>query len=134
MNIRKDILVVLMFGLIVLSFWVLSKNIGIKPIPKPDYPNVKQRVNILTSEKQGTLEFKWILENEEDLKSGKLRFADNPYNEDKIVYQLKTSLDSLSSFVYGSQSEIERLRCSEYNKFITIRKTLVSLNKPKDCK
>ena len=97
-------------------------------------PTIDQRVNILTSDKQSTLEYKWILENEEALKAGQVRFADNPYNEDKTIYQLKTSMDSLSSFVYGNQNEIERERCKEYNRFIEIRKILISLNKPTNCK
>lgn len=96
-------------------------------------PTIEQHVNILDENKKSTLEYNWLMANEEDLKSGKLKMSDCPYT-DKTIYKLKTSMDSISSFVYGTQPEIERQKCIEYNKFIDMRKSLLALNKPVDCK
>jgi hypothetical protein len=99
----------------------------------PPIPKIEQSVNILDEDKKSTLEYNWLMENEEDLKDGKLKMSDCPYT-DKTIYKLKTSMDSLTSFVYGTQPEIERQKCIEYNKFIEIRKDLLTLNKPTTCK
>jgi hypothetical protein len=113
---------------IIFILWPKESVTKIPPIPK-----IEQSVNILDEDKKSTLEYNWLMENEEDLKDGKLKMSDCPYT-DKTIYKLKTSMDSLTSFVYGTQPEIERQKCIEYNKFIDMRKNLLELNKPTNCK
>ena len=94
-------------------------------------PSVEQRVTLLDDSRQIILESRWIQDNEEDLVKGKLKVEDNPYLETKTIYQLKTSLgEDYTNFVYGTQTEIERQKCIEYNKGIDIRKELEKLYKP----
>lgn len=117
-----------------LFIWIITPQPLRDLEPMPYIPKIEQRVNILTEDKKSTLEYRWLMENEEDLKDGKLKMSDCPYSAEKTIYKLKTSMDSISSFVYGTQVEIERQKCIEYNKFIDMRTNLLSLNKPTTCK
>lgn len=126
-------LIPIIFGILVL-FVIIHGSIELKEVPSPPpIPKIEQHVNILDDDKKATLEYRWLMENEEDLKDGKLKMSDCPYT-DKTIYKLKTSMDSITSFVYGTQPEIERQKCIEYNKFIDMRKSLLELNKPTNCK
>lgn len=133
-NLNPYIFYSIIIGVMGLIFWVISPT-PLREIETTQYvPKIEQRVNILTEDKKSTLEYRWLMENEEDLKDGKLKMSDCPYSAEKTIYKLKTSMDSISSFVYGTQVEIERQKCIEYNKFIDMRTNLLSLNKPTTCK
>lgn len=119
---------------IILSFslYHLFKEKSEKQIQ--NIPKIEQSVTILEDNRQSILDYNWIVENEEDLKLGKLNLNESPFSDDKTVYKLKTSMDSLNSFVYGSDLEIEKQKCVEYNNFNRIRNNLLKLNKPNKCK
>lgn len=115
--------------------YIFNSVLVLKSVPEvSNIPKIEQQVYILPDDKKSTLEYRWMMENEEALKEGKLKMSDSPYSEEKTIYKLKTSMDSLTSFVYGTQTEIERQKCIEYNKFIDMRTNLLRLNKPVNCK
>lgn len=128
--------VLLGIGLFTIIFALTPSGLGLDEEVKstPKYSKIEQKVYILDDDKKSTLELRWILENEEALKDGTLTLADCPYTGEKTIYKLKTSMDSISSFVYGSQTEIEKQKCIEYNKFVGMRNEYNSLNKPLNCK
>lgn len=129
---RPYYLIPIIFGILAV-FVIIHSSMDLKEVSTtPEIPKIEQHVNILDDNKKATLEYRWFIENEEDLKDGKLKMSDCPYT-DKTIYKLKTSMDSITSFVYGTQPEIERQKCIEYNKFVEIRKDLLSLNKPVNC-
>jgi hypothetical protein len=111
----------IVFGLLVFLI-ILHKSMELEPIQttKPTIPKIEQTVSILDNDKKAILESHWLLDNEEDLRSGKITFDECPYTEGKTVYKLKTSMNGITSFVYGSKAEINKQKGIEY-KLIKIK-------------
>lgn len=126
-------LIPIVFGLLAL-FVIIYNSIETEAIPQQKIPKIEQHVSVLDKNKQSTLEYHWVMENEEALVAGTVKFGECPYNEANTIYKLKTSMDSITSFKYGSKTEIEAQKCLEYNRFIDIRNNLLKLNKPHTCK
>lgn len=119
-NIKVIIYAVLVFGLFAVLF-VVYNLMELKEIPAPAIPKIEQHVTILDDDKKAILESHWLQENEEDLRSEKITFDDCPYTEEKTVYRLKTSMNGITSFVYGSKEQIDKQKAIEYNKLVKIR-------------
>lgn len=131
-NLMKYICYSLTGVLLFIVFLLLMQPKELKTVPK--LSKIEQRVTILDNDKKTILESHWLIENEDDLRTGKLTFDDCPYTEDKTVYKLKSSMDSITTFFYGSQIEIEKQKCIEFKKLTKIRNSLQKLNKENNCK